>query len=177
MTFPPHDHDRQPPSASQNEILIPVKIAFRLRLSCITTLRMENSPSASTSREAKAKDLALASAEMYFLPLCKEVKVNSFISVKKDVPDPWSYDPEKAKIKRSKQYSFAKADKSNLSKLELPSLVPGPGAYQVNTSLDETKQLLSNHPKAGAPKLMEIKTLGQRIKAIKYPPLCTVDVI
>lgn len=176
MTFPPRDHDRQPLSASQKEIIIQVRKAYHLPLSCITTLKMESSPSVSTSKGAIAKDLGLDSAETYFHPLCKEVKVNSFITVKKDVPDPWSYDPEKAKIKRSKQYSFAKADKSMLSKVELPSLVPGPGAYQVNTSLDETKQLLSNHPKTGAPKLMEIKTLGQRIKAIKYPPLCTVDV-
>ena len=128
-------------------------------------------------KRSKSKGFGFGLGRDVFYYIMKEIKVNSFITVKKDVPDPWSYDPEKAKIKRSKQYSFGKADKSSISKVELPSLVPGPGAYQVNTSLDETKQLLSNHPKTGAPRLMEIKTLGQRIKAIKYPPLCKTGVM
>jgi hypothetical protein len=58
------------------------------------------------------------------------------LSLKKDTPDPWAYDPEKASKKAEKQFSFSKAKKFSVSKLELPSLGPGPGSYQIDTSLE-----------------------------------------
>lgn len=85
----------------------------------------------------------------------QDVKVNSFLAIPRNSsPDPGSYDPEKANRHHQKQYSFSKAKKSTIADAAQRSLAPGPGAYKVETSLSENRQLLSIHPKAAAPKMM-----------------------
>jgi hypothetical protein len=73
--------------------------------------------------------------------------------------------------KMKNQFSFSKARKTSITDLVLPALVPGPGSYKVDTSLDEQRQLLSIHPKAGSPKMVELK-IDYKKSMPKYPPLC-----
>jgi hypothetical protein len=69
--------------------------------------------------------------------------------------------------KMKNQFSFSKARKTSITDLVLP----GPGSYKVDTSLDEQRQLLSIHPKAGSPKMVELK-IDYKKSMPKYPPLC-----
>lgn len=100
------------------------------------------------------------------------MKINSFLAIPRgSSPEPATYDPEKSYRRGQKQYSFSKAKKSTITEAGLHSLAPGPGAYKVETSLSENRQLLSIHPKAGAPKIMELK-IDNKKPAPRYPPLC-----
>jgi hypothetical protein len=100
------------------------------------------------------------------------VKVNSFLAMPRgSSPEPGTYNPEKCNRRAQKQYSFSKAKKSTIAEAALLSLAPGPGAYKVETSLSENRQLLSIHPKAGTPKIMEPK-IDSKKPALRYPPLC-----
>lgn len=98
---------------------------------------MANLHTVLTLRGIRTKDLDLALAEVYFLYHIKEIKVNSFITIKKDIPDPGSYNPSDSLKKGERQYSFSKAKKFSLAKIEFNSLTgPGPGNYKVDTSLE-----------------------------------------